>query len=89
MKNKRDYIDRLDLWNNLPMHYPSVDDAILSAPTVDAVPVVRCKDCKYARNPFPGTELGDTIECARRKDFYESDNFCKYAEIKDGDLDEE
>lgn len=24
-------------------------DAILGEPTIDAVPVVRCKDCKYSR----------------------------------------
>lgn len=25
----------------------AVEDAVENAPTVDAVPVVRCKDCKY------------------------------------------
>lgn len=33
---------------------PTWNDAVLlvgSAPTVDAVPVVRCKDCKHFNNP--------------------------------------
>lgn len=54
---------------------------ILSAPTIDAVPVIRCKDCKYSehwyrdkRRCFLWHETGiDVFE----------DGYCNYAERKD------
>ena len=54
------------------------DEAVLvsdikSAPTVDAVPVVRCKDCKYFK----------TWLC-QNEDNYD-DWFCADGERKDGD----
>ena len=60
-----------------------------SMPTIDAVPVVRCKDCKlWKKGNFMA---GDTIEkmeyggyCPNsRFSRYESD-FCSYGERKDG-----
>ena len=52
-------------------------DVVADAPTIDAVPVVRCKDCKCngacsiqdAMNWTPRTEIGDS--------------FCSYGERKD------
>lgn len=43
-----------------------------NAPTVDAVPVVRCKDCKY-RDGTPGQP---NILCAQMHE----DDFCSYGE---------
>jgi len=57
-----------------------------NAPTVDAVPVVRCKDCKYYLNSNEKCELIDT-----RLHFYETrnrwtdDDFCSWGERKGGD----
>ena len=48
-------------------------EAIRAAPTVDAVPVVRCKDCKYFK-----TRL------CENEDNYD-DWFCADGERKDGD----
>lgn len=47
-------------------------DEIRHAPTVDAVPVVRCKDCKY-RDGTPGQP---NILCAQMHE----DDFCSYGE---------
>ena len=58
-----------------------------NAPTVDAVEVVRCKDCKYAENMMPidngnGYLMGD---CTLRKEddiivTAWEDEFCSYGE---------
>lgn len=51
------------------------------APTIDAVPVVRCKDCKHCD---PETHHCDhnmgTVDPLRRK----PDDFCSYGERKEG-----
>ena len=46
------------------------------APTVDAVPVVRCRECKYHNKP----------PCPMRLSFNwtEDDDFCSYGERKEG-----
>ena len=61
-------------------------------PTVDAVEVVRCKDCKYAENMLPiengcGHLMGD---CTVRKEdeivvMVWGNDFCSYGERKDND----
>lgn len=54
-------------------------------PTVDAVPVVRCKDCRYLLNDISG--IGYTgYACDWRDDFnVVPDDFCSYGERKDGE----
>lgn len=58
-------------------------DMISNAPTVDAVEVVRCKDCKYGDWD---SEPHDAIVCMRTKDgFWRSGNdFCSYGKRKEG-----
>ena len=53
------------------------------APTVDAVPVVRCKDCKFGDWD---SEPNDAMVCMRTKDgFWRSGNdFCSYGAQKEG-----
>jgi hypothetical protein len=59
---------------------------VSKAPTIDAVPVVRCKDCRYYRK----NELGVML-CYN--DFWNdayavhtnADDFCSFGEWKDGD----
>ena len=58
-----------------------IDDA----PTVDAVPVVRCKDCK-----FVGTDATCCLVCERegmglRPFHVYHEDFCSRGERKDGD----
>ena len=66
------YNDGIDIaWNK-----------INQAPTVDAVPVVRCRDCKHGDWD---SEPNDAMVCMRTKDgFWRSGNdFCSYGERKD------
>lgn len=50
-------------------------DEIRRAPTVDAVPVVRCKDCYYSYEDLSGhvCNLGPCVDCEVPGDF-----FCAY-----------
>ena len=50
---------------------------IKTAPTVDAVPVVRCRECKF-RDGTPGQP---NILCGQMHE----DDFCSYGELKEGD----
>ena len=59
---------------------------IAKAPTVDAVPVVRCKDCKYwveekELGMFCGCWGGMLTSCKQ-------DDFCSYGERKDNEPDQ-
>lgn len=60
-----------------------VGDAIIDCQTIDAVPVVRCKDCKrYVEN----REAVVTYCHRGLNDIYVKPNdFCSYGERKDGD----
>ena len=55
-------------------------EALAEAPTIDAVPVVRCKDCKHR---------ADRLYCRRTKEpiIVTNVDFCSYGERKDGDTD--
>ena len=57
---------------------------IADAPTVDAVEVVRCRDCKYGNWD---SEPDDAMVCMRTKDgFWRSGNdFCSYGKRKEDD----
>ena len=58
------------------------------APTVDAVPVVRCKDCKYSTLPSMQTQIygkPGTLTCHNRKSpcnnrNVASEDYCKQGE---------
>lgn len=60
----------------------SIDDM----PTVDAVPVVRCKDCEYGHEPsilikgMVECERSCSGECLKREDWY-----CPLGKHRDGD----
>ena len=59
---------------------------IADAPTVDAVEIVRCRDCKYGDWD---SEPNDAMVCMRTKDgFWRSGNdFCSYGKRKEDDTD--
>lgn len=57
---------------DLRAHYTEVMRAIMDQPTVDAVPVVRCKDCKWY--------CQRTGCCNRNAGIWTDDDFCSYAE---------
>ena len=51
------------------------------APTIDAVPVVRCEDCKYYTKPSALVNYALGI-CSRWEDMTYPDGYCSYAERK-------
>lgn len=53
---------------------------IREAPTIDAEPVVRCKDCKQNL----GIQ-GDFIECGYWLDIVKPNGFCSYGERRESD----
>lgn len=55
----------------------SVNDAILTAPTVDAVEVVRCKDCKHF------VKATDWFACKKWYMDIREDDYCSYGERKE------
>ena len=64
------------------MNYP-VWVCLKKQPTVDAVPVVRCKECKFAAHR--AVSVYPVIEC-RRPDsggLREADDFCSYGEARE------
>ena len=69
----------------------AVLDSIDSQPTVDAVEVVRCKDCKYyCQDKINGVicrhpELDFDTECYDHWINTNPDDFCSYGEREEGD----
>lgn len=64
--------------DNLAEGFAEADRVIWGMPTVDAVEVVRCKDCKYNSG---------TKKCLNPDSFFavpKDDDFCSYGERKDG-----
>ena len=61
-------------------------DSIREAPAVDAVPVVRCKDCvHWDDDPDTyGTDDGPKGKCMKSFEMMCADDFCSHGERKDG-----
>lgn len=94
--NREALLSYADLWASCGEHYTEEDVIMMikTAPTVDAVPVVRCRECKHFRH-YGKTSLfinGKNIKagwCQRRVSYLEeyrmtADDFCSYGERKDG-----
>lgn len=76
IEEARNRIDMQDLY--LPVH---IKEMVLDEmPTVDAVPVVRCKDCKY-RKPKKTTTLNS--HCVWYNRAVMDDDYCSKAERKE------
>ena len=60
-------------------------DSIREAPAVDAVPVVRCKDCvHWDDDPDTyGTDDGPKGKCMKSFEMMCADGFCSYGEPKE------
>ena len=83
---KKIYCDGCDNYGGAKCRACWVDDAVClidDAATVDAVAVVRCRDCKFGDWD---SEPDDAMVCMRTKDgFWRSGNdFCSYGERKEG-----
>lgn len=64
--------------------FESIIAALKQEPTVDAVEVVRCKDCKYWENGKDHEPYCN--HCVSMMSDSEPDDFCSYGERKDNDL---
>ena len=75
-----DFIDMDSTWDPLEICFSekAVVDMLESAPTVDAVPVVRCRDCAVPHNKYTGCPMLNGL--VTPPDFY-----CPFGERKDGD----
>ena len=60
-------------WND------AIDAIIENAPTVDAVEVVYCKDCKSAERKYKWY-------CVKRQNIVNDDDFCSWGERKDAKI---
>lgn len=61
--------------------YFTVPD-IENAPTVDAVVVTRCKDCKYAYTNSFSASSGEAL-CTLSGQLMQQDDFCSYGERRE------
>lgn len=70
--------------------HSKIQKLIADTPTVDAVPVVRCKDCKWFADNNDGEWFGcwlfQTIQIIP-EDAPKPGDFCSYGERKDGETD--
>ena len=75
--------DALPKYTGYALSADEVATAVDTAPTIDAVPVVRCKDCVYYQDNNDGYPHDG---CRWRSDETpDADDFCSFAERKDND----
>ena len=77
-------IDAHKLLDDIEMNKDTVDivdivESIIMSPTVDAVPVIRCKDCRYWYQDFDGKCIASTPYGTDT----DEDDFCSRAERKE------
>ena len=79
-----DFIDVGHLRHPGELCYSEVDVAniLLHAPTVDAVPVVRCRECKQGEIDDP--DFPDEYYCHEGCGWNKGDFYCAYGERKEG-----
>ena len=80
-KLRAEYLGMPNCYNGFSDTYDKamIVDMVDEQPTVDAVPVVRCKDCRYHEQEQPGM-----VYCpATVGGWVENDWFCKGGERKD------
>lgn len=77
-----------------PWDLSAIETEIESAPTIDAVPVVRCKDCKHSRGLNEKERLcvcDNALICKNSEAHVDGwnpmwpDDFCSYGEKKEAD----
>lgn len=68
---------------SLEIAYALLKKKVADAPTVDAVVVTRCKDCKHAYINSFAVSSGEAL-CTLSGQPMQQDDFCSYGERKDG-----
>ena len=66
--------------DNLAEGFTEADRVIRQMPTVDAAPVVRCKDCKH----YKPEECECGCDFAGGLPYVKADDYCSYGEGKEG-----
>ena len=93
--NREALLSYADLWASCGEHYTAEDVIMMikTAPTVDAVPVVRCRECKHHRDKNEQEQqylVEDILICTSpdaTDDCWNAvwpDHFCSYGERKEG-----
>ena len=78
-KNKIIYTDEYEEGRNTGISW-SIEE-VVDAPTVDAIPVIRCKDCKFSSpNGVYGCRIKSFADDIDKRLY--SDDFCSRAERK-------
>ena len=67
----------------LEIAYALLKKKVADAPTVDAVVVTRCKDCKHRIYKDMGEEIGEIGGCGLFNCAMPNEGFCSYGERKD------
>ena len=94
--NREALLSYADLWASCGEHYTSEDVIMMikTAPTVDAVPVVRCRECKHHRdkNEHERQYLAEGVLICTSPEATDDcwnavwpDHFCSYGKRKEGD----
>lgn len=70
--------------------YSFVSTVLMMAPTIDAVPVVRCRECKQFNTATAMTYYKDGAHirlcgCERMCQLRRDDDYCSYGERREGD----
>ena len=75
------YIDECSKESRFRVYYGYAKSFIDDAPTVDAVPAVRCRDCKHFKRNLENDTYCSSVNGLTDP---EEDDFCSYGERKEG-----
>ena len=75
------YIDECSQESRFRVYYGYAKSFIDDAPTVDAVPVVRCRDCKHFKRNLENDTYCSSVNGLTDP---QEDDFCSYGERKEG-----
>ena len=75
------YIDECSKESRFRVYYGYAKSFIDDAPTVDAVPAVRCRDCKHFKRNLENDTYCSSVNGLTDP---QEDDFCSYGERKEG-----
>ena len=81
--NREALLSYSDLWASCGEHYTAEDVIMMikTAPTVEAVPVVRCRECKWWQED---DDVGYCDNPDGLDNYAKPEDFCSYGERKEG-----
>ena len=81
--NREALLSYADLWASCGEHYTAEDVIMMikTAPTVDAVPVVRCRECKWWQED---DDIGHCDNPDGLDNYAKPEDFCSYGEKRRG-----